>query len=101
MLELKSFQKKYLRGLAHPLKAVVLIGREGLTPSLLAFVKQALDDHELIKIRFNDFKSEKKTICAQIAQDTGGVLVGIIGHVAIFYRPNPDQEKRTIEVPTK
>jgi RNA-binding protein len=101
MLELQGFQKKYLRGMAHSLKPLVLVGREGLTVSVLAFVDQAMLDHELIKIRFNDFKTEKKSICGQISEETGGVLVGMVGHVAIFYRPHPDSDKRTIEVPKK
>jgi RNA-binding protein len=101
MLELQGFQRKYLRGLAHGLKPLVLVGREGLTESVLAVVSQTLLDHELIKVRFNDFKTEKKSICARIAQETDSELAGMVGHVAIFYRPNPDPDKRTIEVPKK
>jgi RNA-binding protein len=101
MLELKGFQKKYLRGLAHSLKPLVLVGREGLTPTVVDFVDQALTDHELIKIRFNDFKTEKKEICEKISQQTGGLQAGMVGHVAIFYRPHPKVDKRTIIVPEK
>ncbi|MBF0358709.1 MAG: YhbY family RNA-binding protein [Magnetococcales bacterium] len=101
MLELQGFQRKYLRGLAHSLKPLVLIGREGITPTVLAFVDQALIDHELLKIRFNDFKTDKKALCAQIAESSGGELVGMVGHVAIFYRPHPEAAKRSIEVPQK
>ncbi|MBF0446153.1 MAG: YhbY family RNA-binding protein [Magnetococcales bacterium] len=101
MLELQGFQKKYLRGLAHNLKPLVLVGREGVTAAVLLVVDQALLDHELIKVRFNDFKTEKKALCAQIAENSGGDLVGMVGHVAIFYRPHPKVDKRTIKVPEK
>ncbi|MBF0447361.1 MAG: YhbY family RNA-binding protein [Magnetococcales bacterium] len=98
---LKGFQKKYLRGLAHGLKPLVLIGREGVTPTVLDFVRQALADHELIKVRFNDHKLEKKELSAQLVEQSDSVQVGMIGHMALLYRPHPNPEKRTIQVPTK
>ncbi|MBF0455194.1 MAG: YhbY family RNA-binding protein [Magnetococcales bacterium] len=101
MLELKGFQKKYLRGLAHSLKPLVLIGREGMTVTVIDFINQALLDHELIKVRFNDFKEEKKSFCARIVEESKCEWVGMVGHVAIFYRPHPNPSKRTIEVPKK
>ena len=62
MGKLKGFQKKYLRGLAHNLKPVVLIGQKGLTDDLIKSADRALDRHELIKVKFNEFKErEQKT----------------------------------------
>ncbi len=101
MSELQGFQRKYLRGLAHAMKPVVLVGREGVTESVLQVVDQALTDHELIKIRFNDFKAEKKSLSRTIADRTGSELAGMVGHVAIFFREHPDPDKRNIEVPEK
>ncbi len=49
---LKGSDRKYLRGLAHNLKPVVHIGKAGLAPSVLTAIDEALDHHELIKIRF-------------------------------------------------
>lgn len=102
-MELKGFQKKYLRGLAHGLNPVVQVGHKGLTPAVLASVEEALDTHELIKVKFIDFKEKemKETITADIAAATGGILAGIIGHVAIFYRRHRNPEKRRITVPTR
>ena len=53
---LKSYQKKFLRELAHDLKPIVFIGQKGITPTLLDSLNQALSDHELIKIKFIEFK---------------------------------------------
>ena len=56
MNKLKGFEKKYLRGLAHGMKPVVLVGQKGLTDELIKSTNQALDTHELIKIKFIEFK---------------------------------------------
>jgi len=103
MQTLTSFQAKYLRGLAHRLKPVVLIGQKGITPSLLAFIHEALNTHELIKIKFLDSKDRrmKAVRLAEVERQTGSCLAGQIGHSAILYRPNPDQEKRKIVLPVK
>ncbi|KAF0156934.1 MAG: hypothetical protein FD159_1582 [Syntrophaceae bacterium] len=99
MEQLKSSQRKYLRGEAHHLKPLVMIGIKGVTEQLLGSVDLALKDHELIKIKFGEFKEAKKEIAAQIAAATKSELVGLIGNIAIFYRPCPQTEKRKIKIP--
>jgi RNA-binding protein len=98
-MELKGVHRKYLRGLAHGLKPMVLVGKSGVTPGLLVSVKQALNDHELIKIRFVDHKDSKDEIALRIAGGTECDLVGMIGNVAIFYRRHTDPSKRKIVMP--
>ncbi|MFC1868723.1 ribosome assembly RNA-binding protein YhbY [Thermodesulfobacteriota bacterium] len=101
MKKLKGFQKKYLRGLAHRLKPVVLVGQKGLTAELITSTDQALDRHELIKVKFNEFKKkdEKAEISGRIERNTGSIVVGAIGHVVIFYRQQDDPEKQKIVLP--
>jgi RNA-binding protein len=98
---LSSPQKKYLRSLAHGLKPVVLIGQNGLTPAVMDSIEKALDTHELIKIKFNEFKekAQKTALTASIQSAAECHLAGIIGHIAIVYRPHRDPEKRTIVIP--
>jgi len=99
METLKGSQRKYLRAQAHHLKPLVLIGSRGVTEQLLGSVDLALKDHELIKIKFGDFKDAKKEISEEIARATKSELVGLIGNVAILYRRNSDPEKRKIKLP--
>ena len=101
MKDLNSYQKKYLRGLAHNLKPVVYIGQKGMTDQVASSADDALNAHELIKVKFNEFKkkNEKLHIAELIETGTGCQLVGIIGHVAIFYRQHGDPEKRKIKLP--
>ena len=60
MTALKGFQKKHLRGLAHGLKPIVQIGKEGITEGVIRAVDEGLLQHELIKIKFNDFKEKEQ-----------------------------------------
>jgi len=100
---LKGYQKKYLKGLAHRLKPVVIIGQNGLTDKVVLNTIDALKKHELIKVKFIDHKErgKKKTIIESLEQQTQSDLVGLIGHVAIFFKPHADPVKRLIALPGK
>ena len=103
MNTLKGFEKKYLRGLAHDLKPVVLIGKEGITDGIVRAADEGLSRHELIKIKFIDFKEkkQKETLAGELVDQTGSAQVGMIGHTAILYRPQTDPAKRRIPLPAK
>ncbi len=100
---LAGFQKKFLKGIAHSRKPVVVIGQGGLTDSVLKALDEALEHHELIKVKFIEYKekNEKQSIVGAIVEETGALLVGIIGHVAILFRPAKDPEKQSIHLPSR
>lgn len=98
MIPLNGKQKRSLKSQAHHLKPVVMIGKLGITGSLVEAVNAALDDHELIKMKFIDFKDEKKGLVAEIVRKTGSECVDIIGNIAIIYKQNKDSKKRRIVV---
>ena len=56
----------------------------------------ALDQHELIKVKFVDHKEQKKELAPQLAQSTQSVLVTRIGNVVVLYRQQSDPEKRKV-----
>ena len=101
--ELRGYQKKFLKGLAHGLKPTVFIGQKGLGPSVVQAIDEALIDHELIKVRFLDSKDKdlKKELTAAIEAATAAQLAGAIGHVAIFYRCHKDPARRKIALPER
>ncbi|MDT8310061.1 MAG: ribosome assembly RNA-binding protein YhbY [Methylophaga sp.] len=81
-------QRRYLKGLAHPLKPVVMIGNSGLTPNVLNEIELALSHHELIKVRVSgQERADRQQMLDQIAEQTSADLVMVIGHVGGFYRP--------------
>ena len=95
-MSLSNPQIRKLKSLAQRLEPVVYIGKAGVTDELLASVEQALNDHELIKIKFTAFKEEKKSLAAEIAARTQSELVWIVGHVAVLYRQQPDSARRCV-----
>jgi RNA-binding protein len=96
---LTGAEKKYLRGLAHSLKPIVVVGQKGLTDALALALDQAFADHELVKVRFLEFKEkeQKRELIGMIETKNACACCGMIGHIAIFYRQNPDVEKRKID----
>ncbi len=100
MQHLTNAQRQYLRRLAHQLKPMVQIGKQGLTEGVRMNVDQALETHELIKVKFLEFQDEKEVLTDDLVQTTESVLIGLIGNVATLYRQQPDPEKRKIRLPS-
>jgi len=99
MKKLTGANRKYLRSIAQHLKPLVQVGKAGVSEALIGAVNDALDQHELIKCRFTEFKDQKKALAPQIAERANCEQVGMIGHVAIYYREHRDSEKRKIQIP--
>ncbi|GAB55244.1 RNA-binding protein [Glaciecola punicea ACAM 611] len=96
---LTNKQKQYLTGLAHPLKAVVQLGNNGLTEGVLAEIDSALSHHELIKVKVvSDGRDEKTLIMDAIVGETNSVKVQSIGNVLVIYKPSKEP---TIKLPRK
>ena len=91
-----SADRKHLRGLAHALKPLVHVGSAGLTGRVVEAVDMALADHELIKVKMAAERDERKVIAEEMARRTGSEIAGLIGSIAILYRPAAEPEKRSI-----
>ncbi|HRQ69635.1 MAG TPA: ribosome assembly RNA-binding protein YhbY [bacterium] len=98
MEKLTGKQRKYLRGVAHSLNPVVHIGKNGLADPVLKQIDDALNIHELIKIKFIDFVDEKNEIAAEIEKKLKCESCGSVGHVFVFFRQNEEPEKRKIKL---
>ncbi len=100
-IQLTGQQRKYLRGLAHSLKPLVLIGSRGFSQAVVTALDEALLAHELVKVKFNDNKEKefKQKTTAALERASNAIAVGVIGHTVIFYRPHPEPEKRKISLP--
>jgi RNA-binding protein len=74
------------------------VGGKGVTPALVAEVGQALEDHELIKVKVSaEDREARDALIGAIAAGAGAALVQRIGHTAVFYRPSRD--KRQLVLP--
>ena len=94
MIELTSKQRKELEKVAHDLQPVVIVGGAGVTDGVMDMVDKSLAAHELIKVKFNEYKDEKKELTEQICQKTYATLVRIIGNIAILFREKEDKEDK-------
>ena len=95
-------QKKYLRGLGHGLKPIVMVGDSGLSESLLQEFESTLAHHELIKVsvRVGDRKA-RDAIIEELCRRGSAALIQRIGNVALLYRDNPDKKKNKIVLPRR
>ena len=92
-------QRKFLRRLAHGAPANMQLGKNGLTPNFFKSFETALTAHELLKLRFTNLQDERKELSAEIEAATGAMLVSMVGHTAVYFRPCPDPDKRKITLP--
>ena len=98
-MNLTNKQKQYLKGLAHELKPVVLLGGNGLTEGVMAEIDGALAHHELIKVKVpSEDREEKKLIMDAIVRESGAVKLQTIGHMLVLYKQSEDKK---IELPKK
>lgn len=98
-MKLNNKQKQYLKGLAHPLKPVVQLGANGLTEGVLAEIDNALNHHELIKVKVpSDDRDEKALIMDAIVRETKAEKLQVIGHVLVLFKQS---EEKKIQLPRK
>ena len=96
-MNLTTKQKQHLKGLAHSLKPVVMLGGNGLTEGVLAEIDNALSYHELIKVKVASGDRElKNAIVDAIVRETKAEKVQFIGHVLVLFRQS---EEMKIAVP--
>lgn len=91
-MPLTNSQTRYLRGLAHSLKPVVMIGGKGVTDAVVAELAQTLADHELVKVSIaGDDRDARAAAIDALAARAGADVVQKIGKVVVLYKRNPDQ----------
>ena len=79
------------------MKAGLKIGKEGLSPGFIAALDGALQQHELVKVKFDDFKEQKKELAPQLAEKSGSHLVTRVGNVVVLYRKKPLVEAERVD----
>lgn len=88
MLSLSISQRLELKGRAHALKPIVIIGNAGLTPAVLDEIERSLKSHDLLKIRvMNDDREVRETMLQEICETLKAGPVQHIGKMLVVYRP--------------
>lgn len=76
-----------LKSRSQLLKPSIRLGKAGITPEFLTAFNDALERMQLIKLRFEGFKTERKILAKELAEQTGSRLIQQVGHTAVYYRP--------------
>ncbi len=87
-------QLRYLRGLCHHLKPVILLGNKGVTAAVKAELDLSLDHHELLKVKLSGAdREERQRQLDDLLEASGAELVQQVGHVASLFRRNADKPR--------
>lgn len=78
-----------LKARAQHLNPIVKIGKAGLSELFFQTLESALTQHELVKVKFDDFKEQKKELVPQLVEKTGAQLIQRVGNVAVLFRRQP------------
>src|SRR5689334_16766677 len=78
---LTNVQIRSLKAQAQRMKATLKIGKDGISPQFLAALDELLKHHELVKVRFEEFKEQKKALTPQLAEKSGSHLITRVGNV--------------------
>jgi RNA-binding protein len=100
-MKLTTKQIAHLRGMAHSLSPVVMIGNNGLTENVLKEIELNLNAHELIKIQVaGDDRDARKAMYLEICAKSKAIAVHHIGKQLVIYRANPlIKESAKIHIP--
>lgn len=95
MVPLTNAQVRQLKAQAQRMKATLKVGKEGLTPAFIAALDEALKHNELLKVKFDDLKDQKKELTPELAAKSHSHLVTRVGNVVVLYRPKPKENCET------
>ena len=94
MNNLSKSQKKQLKGMAHSLKPVVIVGQHGMKESIDDEIAMAIKYHQLIKVKVGvGDRDARDELIAQMVETHNAILVQRIGNIAVLYRFNPQKGK--------
>lgn len=96
-MEFTSKQRKILEKAAHDMQPVVIVGGAGVTDGVMDMIDKSLAEHELLKVKFNEYKDEKVELTNEICAKTNATLVRVIGNIAILYREAEKPDDRMYE----
>ncbi len=97
-MELKSYQRAFLRSSAQDLNPVVYVGKEGLTDGVIVALDNALTAHELVKVRFQNSKDEIKEISRELEKATDSTFVATTGFTSVFFRQDSKDPERIYKI---
>jgi RNA-binding protein len=99
--KLSGKQLRYLRGLGHHLKPLVILGRDGITVNVIKAAKEVIEAHELVKFKIgNGCHLGRQEAAAALAEETGSEVIQVLGKTFLVFRENPERnDEHRIRLP--
>ncbi len=97
-MELKSYQRAFLRSEAQELSPIVNVGKDGLTDGVVDFLDLSLKAHELVKVKFQSSKDQIKEISRELEKRTDSTLVSTTGFTSVFFRQDATDPDRIYKI---
>lgn len=90
---LTNAQIRKFKAAAQLMEPMLKVGKAGLSDGFIRTVSEALEQHELVKIKFAEFKEQKKELAPLLAEKTGSHLVMRVGNVMVLHKPKPEAKE--------
>ncbi|MFZ5352934.1 MAG: ribosome assembly RNA-binding protein YhbY [Bacillota bacterium] len=91
---LTSKERAYLRGLANTIEPIFLIGKGGVTETMMNEIDNALEARELIKIKvLNNSMTDVREASNEIAKYVDADVVQVIGGKFVLYRQSRENPR--------
>ena len=97
MTPLTNAQIRAFKAQAQHMKATIKLGKDGMSPQFLSALDDALQHQELVKVKLDDFKEQKKELAPQLAEKSRSQLITRVGHVVVLYRPKATDKEETAD----
>jgi RNA-binding protein len=86
-MTLTGKQKRYLRGVGHGLKAIVMVGKGEISESLVRETNEALAVHELVKVKIlESCLMDRNEVAEALADACGAKVAQVLGRTILLYR---------------
>lgn len=87
-------QRRHLRSLGHHLEPVVQLGKQGFTDAVVAAIDEALERHELVKVRVGtECPDDRHDVAERLGPLVKGEIVQVLGRTLLVYRRHPKEPK--------
>ncbi len=90
-------QRSELKKMAQEIKPTVMIGKDEVTPNVIAAIDDYLEAHELVKVQIQEGALlDPKETANELAEELRAEFVQAIGRKFVLYRQAADPDKRKI-----
>lgn len=91
-------QNRKLRSLGHNLQPTLMVGKDGVTESVIDQFNQELLAHELVKVKVLETSPDAPVDAASLlAQETRAYIAQVVGRTALIFRPHPEKPRIRLE----